>query len=179
MKRAAIIIALALFTLPASPALAQVRIAPQVSWGEDVDLGIGGRLLISLSRLVSDDADAGFLRRLDAIASFDYFTGCNNCSYFEVTSGLVLPLTIRQWGPYVGAGVNVGRFSADHASPGLDASDTDLGLALMLGLLFPLGQQQAFAELRSTAGGGEVTVFTFGIQFGGGGGSTGNARSSR
>ncbi|MCI0435918.1 MAG: hypothetical protein L0271_20080 [Gemmatimonadetes bacterium] len=176
MKRTALLTALALLSLTAPPVSAQLRIAPEVSWGDDVDLGIGGRLLLNLNRLVSSEGTGGIAGKLDAFGAFDYFTGCHDCSYYEITTGLLLPLTIRRIGPYIGVGANFGHFSADEVSPGIDASDTDIGLALMLGLLFPLGQQQAFLELRRTAGGGEHTVITFGVQFGGGGQSSGESR---
>lgn len=150
--------------LAARPADAQVRFAPQLAWGEDHDLAIGGRLLVNLSRLTSTSADRGFASRLDAVVPFDWFVDCTDCTYFEVTPSLLLPLTIRNVGPYVGAGVNIARISVN--APGQDESDVSLGLGLTGGLLVPVGRFTSFGEIRFTAGGARQTVITAGLQLG-------------
>lgn len=146
----------------AAPASSQLRFAPTLSWGEDADIAVGGRLLVNLGRLISDEGGQG---RLDLVVPFEWYFDCSDCTYVEVTPGLILPLTIRDVGPYLGAGLNIARLSAD--SDGRDTSDVEVGLGLTGGILFPVGQFAGFAEARATLGGAEQVVATVGIQLGG------------
>ncbi len=148
-------------------ASAQLRFAPQLSWGGDMGLAIGARVLLSLGRLVSDNPDEGLASKIDFVLPFDWDISCKDCSYFELTPGLILPLTVGRVGPYVGAGLNIAHVSV--ARPGADATDTSLGLSLNGGLLVPVGRLTAFGEIRLTAGGNKQTVVTAGLQIGGSG----------
>ncbi|MBT8403961.1 MAG: hypothetical protein KJP18_08895 [Gemmatimonadetes bacterium] len=145
-----------------APAAAQVRFAPTLSWGNDADIAVGGRLLVNLGRLISDEGARG---RLDLVVPVEWYFDCSDCTYIEVTPGLILPLTIRDVGPYLGAGLNIARISLD--AEGRDASDVEVGLGLSGGILFPVGQFSGFAEARATLGGAEQTVVTVGLQLGG------------
>ena len=147
------------------PASAQVRIAPSLAWGEDSELALGGRLLLNMSRLLSSEADRGPASKIDLVVPFDWFVDCSECTYFEVTPGLIIPLTIKDVGPYLGVGVNVARLSVD--ASGRDESDVSVGLGLSGGILFPVGDFMAFGEARATLGGRKQTVITIGLQVGG------------
>ncbi|MEQ9569630.1 MAG: hypothetical protein RLN75_05525 [Longimicrobiales bacterium] len=145
-----------------APAAAQVRFAPTLSWGEDADIAVGGRLLVNLGRVISDDGGQG---RLDLVVPFEWYFDCADCTYIEVTPGLILPLTIRDVGPYLGAGLNIARLSTD--ADGRDESDVEVGLGLTGGVLFPVGRFSGFAEVRATLGGAEQIVASVGLQLGG------------
>ncbi len=149
----------------AQPAAAQIRIAPSLSWGEDSELALGARLLLNMSRILSSEADRGPASKVDLVVPFDWFLDCADCTYFEVTPGLIIPLTIKDVGPYLGVGVNVARLSVD--TSGRDESDVSVGLGLSGGILFPVGDFMAFGEARTTLGGREQTVISIGLQVGG------------
>ena len=149
----------------AQSASAQVRIAPSLSWGEDSELALGARLLLNMSRILSSEADRGLASKIDLVVPFDWFVDCSECTYFEVTPGLIVPLTIKDVGPYLGIGVNVARLSVD--ASGRDESDVSVGLGLSGGLLFPVGDFKAFGEARTTLGGRKQIVITIGLQVGG------------
>jgi hypothetical protein len=149
----------------AQSASAQVRIAPSLSWGEDAELAVGARLLMSMSRILSSEADRGLASKIDLVVPFDWFVDCSDCTYFEVTPGLIVPLTVKDVGPYLGVGVNIARLSVD--SSGRDESDVSVGLGLSGGILFPVGDFVAFGEARTALGGREQIVISIGLQVGG------------
>lgn len=153
--------------LVAAPAQAQVWFGPQVSWGDDADIAIGGKIGAAVASLGND----GSRKNVDVMGAFDYFLDCDECSYFEITGGALYNFDIGEnIGPYAGAGLNYGRFSADIDVPGVsdDFSDSEIGLALMGGLRFLLGTLNADAGARITVGGAEQAVLSFAILFGGG-----------
>jgi len=169
-KKGLILLVLPLLLMSAQDAQAQFRIGPQVAWGDDsADLAVGGRFILNTGQPLV--AGAGSIYGL---LSFDWFVDCDNCSYFEITPAAFVPITVGEVGPFAGLGLNIGRVSYDVDSPGLGGSDTDIGLALLGGLQFPLGGQLAMAEARLTLGGAEHLVLTFAYLFGGGGGGDGN-----
>lgn len=144
-------------------------IGPQVSWGNDSDLGVGARIELGLPNLLTS---SGPLASTFLIGSFDYFfIDCDECTYWELNGNLAVPIAASSVDPYVGAGLNVSRFSIDFESdlPGfdVDGSSTDIGLNLLGGLRFPVGGLNAFGEGRFTVGGGEQLVLSFGVLFGG------------
>jgi len=153
-----------LVSLSFHPAAAQLRFAPELAWGDDQDLAIGARLAMNLSRLTSDSADQGIASKMDFVLPFDWFVDCSGCSYFELTPGLILPLTVKDVGPYVGAGLNIGRLSV--SSDGSDESDTRVGLGLTAGIVAPIRSFETFAEVRFTQGGAKQTVVTLGAYLG-------------
>ncbi|MGH7503734.1 MAG: hypothetical protein ACREL7_18565 [Longimicrobiales bacterium] len=147
----------------AVPAQAQVWFGPQLSWGDDFDLAIGGKIGAAIATLGSATSN-----NVDIMGSFDYFFDCEDCSYFEITGGGLYNFDIGEnIGPYAGAGLNYGRISIDEDISGVDLSDSEMGLALMGGLKFLLGTLDADASARITLGGAEQAVLSFAILFGG------------
>lgn len=168
MKKASFaVLALALaLSAWAAPAQAQVWFGPQVSWGDDADLAIGGKIGAAVASLGNNAAR----KNVDVMGAFDYFIDCEECTYFEITGGALYNFDIGESiGPYAGGGLNFGRFS--YSGPGsdlVDASNSEIGLALMGGLRFLLGTLNADAGARITVGGAEQAVLSFAILFGGG-----------
>jgi opacity protein-like surface antigen len=161
------VLALALMLgMAATPAQAQLWFGPQVSWGDDRDIAIGGKIGAAVASL----GNAGARKNVDLMGAFDYFLDCDECSYFEITGGALYNFDIGESiGPYAGGGLNYGRISVDSDSPGVDDfSDSEIGLALMGGLRFLLGTLNADAGARITVGGAEQAVLSFAILFGGG-----------
>jgi hypothetical protein len=158
----------ALLAVQSQPAQAQFWIGPHVSFGTDSDLGIGGRLGFGVPA-----ADEGIFSRLQIMVAFDYFLdglGCDNCTYWELTPAAIVPIAISEGlDTYVGAGLNIARFSFDEDILGVDVSSTDTGLAAIGGLRFPISSLAAFGEARLNIGGADQLVLTFGFLFGGGG----------
>ena len=149
------------------PAEAQAYIGPHIAWGDEADFAVGARAGISLSRLLSPDPNEGGLTRFDALLAFDWFLDCNDCSYFELTPAVTAPIQLNpEFLVYLGAGLNLARFSVDVSNDELDASDTDLGLAILGGAEFPIASLTSFLELRATLGGAEQVVISFGLLFG-------------
>jgi hypothetical protein len=133
----------------------------------DADFAIGARAGVSLSRLLSPDPSTSGLSRFDALIVFDWFLNCTNCNYFEVTPGVSVPIRFNETTAlYLGAGVNIARFSQEIELDELRGSDTDIGLALFGGLEFPVGRFSAFGDIRTAVGGSEQVVITFGLLFG-------------
>jgi opacity protein-like surface antigen len=146
----------------AVPAQAQLWFGPQVSWGDNADFAIGGKIGAAIASLGNDNAR----NNVDVMGAFDYFLDCDECSYFEVTGGALYNFDIGESiGPYAGAGLNWGRLSDSGPSP--DDSNSELGLALMGGLKFLLGTLNADAGARISVGGYEQAVISLAILFGG------------
>ncbi|HSH45277.1 MAG TPA: hypothetical protein VK966_05450 [Longimicrobiales bacterium] len=170
MKRFAMMTGLLL--LAAAPASAQVGFGPQVSWADDMDLGVGARFTFPLTQVASPEEDSPLSDML-IIGSFDWFfpnddTADVDVSYLEINANLAYPLELEELDPYVGAGVNVARFSLSSDVAGVpDTSDTEIGVNLLAGLNFFLGSFDAFTEARLELGGGEQFVLTAGLLFGG------------
>ncbi len=163
----------ALLALSATLAHAQ-RLGPQVSWDDDTDLALGGRIEFGLGSL---NRSEGAVSRMFGIVSFDYFfPDCDeglsfievDCSYWEANIGVGVPLVVEGIDPYVGGGFNVAHtsFEFPEPSPALDADDTEVGLNLLGGIRFRLGALSSFAEARFELSGGEQFVLTFGALFG-------------
>lgn len=151
----------AAFAIGASQVEAQA-IGPQITWGSDADLAVGARIELGLPNLLTS---SGPLSSTFLIGSFDYYIDCEECSLWEVNGNLAVPVAASSLNPYLGAGLNVMRFSTDFA--GLDVSDTEIGLNLLGGLKFPIGSLSAFGEGRLTVSGSEQFALTFGVLFGG------------
>lgn len=161
----------------AAGSLEAQRFGVQGNWSDDFDFGVGGRVELPLPNLLTSE---GALANTFLIGSFDYFfPDCGDsfggfdfdCSYWEINAGLAVPIVSSSIDPYVGAGLNLARFSSEFESdlPGVDddASETEVGLNLLGGLRFPLGGLSAFGEARLELGGGEQFVLTFGVLLGG------------
>jgi outer membrane immunogenic protein len=135
-----------------------VRFAPQVSYGDDSELGLGARVRAGLPSL----APGIFL-----VGSFDYFFPGNDVNYLEVNGnlGYTIPGVRGKIHPYAGGGLNYARVSFDNCS-GSGCSNSDIGLNLMGGLDFETSSKiTPFVEIRLELSGGEQFVITGGFYF--------------
>lgn len=161
--RSTIIAAAALMLAVPATGTAQVSLGPQLSWGGDTDIGIGGRVLVGVESLP----------RWDFIGTFDVFfpdDGPNNdVSYWEANGNLAYNFVIEDAEsifPYVGGGLNIGRVSNEF-DDGSDVSNTDLGINLLGGTQFEAASVIPFVEIRLLIEGapdGQV-VLTGGVLF--------------
>lgn len=159
-------ICLAVLGLAATEAHAQIRFGGQASYGDDVDLGIGARVMFGL-RSISE--------RLEGIASFDWFfpgdLGGIDWTCFEVNANAAYSIPLSGSAPlrpYVGGGLNVARTSIDLPDVPFFSgavSGTEVGLNILGGSKFGSGGLTPFAELRFELGGGEQFVVSGGILF--------------
>lgn len=160
MKRILLVLA-AVFALSfgAQPAQAQLGLGVGAVWGDDRDLGIGGRLAFNLFPL------PGSVISIQALGAFDYFLDCDDdCTYYEITPAVGISAGLVGIGVYGGVGANIARISFDDVADGEDASDTEVGAALIIGARIPMG---LFGEIRYTTGGAEQKVIAIGFRFGG------------
>ena len=168
-------VALAAALFVAAPAEAQVAFGPQVSWGDDSDIGVGARVEMPVGGMITQDA-ASMLASLKFIGSFDWFfigdEGCDedgvNCTYWEINANGAVPLPVEGFSPYLGAGLNVAHGGVsfdDDALEDFESSDTEVGLNILGGLNFGLGGLNSFVEGRIELGGGEQFVISAGLLF--------------
>jgi hypothetical protein len=143
-------------------ALGQVSLGPELSFGGDTDLGVGGRVLANVTSL----------EHWDFVGTFDVWfpdDGPNNdVSAWEANGGLAYNFLVEDTNvfPYAGAGLNVFHVSVDNFdSPGGGADDTDLGLNVFGGIKFPASSVTPFAEVRAVLEGADQVVITGGILF--------------
>ena len=177
MKRFAILLAgLALVHLAPTQAEAQVNFGPYVAWGDDSDLGIGGRVDIGLGNAFG--VDSGPFQNLFLNSGVSYFfIDCDSgfdfdevdCSYIEVNGNLAVPFTLEGSSiqPYAGSGLNIARVSVEAESGPFEGeeSETDVGLNILGGIFFPISDLRGFAEGKFELGGGEQFVLSGGILF--------------
>ena len=109
---------------------AQVRLGPQLSFGDDTDFGIGGRIV----------ANVESLPHWDFIGTFDVFFIDDNSNfdfdYFEANGNLAYNFGVPEvpsLSPYVGGGLNISRLLIEDISSGVERDNTDLGLNLFVG----------------------------------------------
>jgi opacity protein-like surface antigen len=134
-----------------------VRFAPQLSFADDTDLGIGARI-----RMGFPSVAPGFF----GVGSFDYFFP-DGFNYFEINAnvGYVIPGVRGKVHPYAGGGLNIARASAENCS-GSGCSNSEVGLNLLGGLDFETRSRiMPFIELRVELSGGEQFVVTGGLYF--------------
>ncbi len=127
-----------------------LRYGPQVSYADDADFGIGGRLEIPVP-----------VQRLSIITSFDIFFPGNSVDYWEINGNAKYAFALAEsiLGPYLGAGLHLARASAN------GNGNTELGANILGGMEFDTGPVVPFAELRVELGGGEQFVLTGGLLF--------------
>lgn len=154
----------------AAPAAGQVAFGPQVSWGDAFDFAIGGRAQVPLTQFVTAEAESP-LSTLLLIGSFDLFFPDDggidglDVTYFELNANAAYPLEVEGLSPYVGGGLNIGRYAVSFG--GDTSSHTEAGLNVLGGLGFLLGGFNTYAEARYALGGFEQLILTFGVLFGG------------
>lgn len=155
MRTRVLLIAAAAFMLmlPA-PAVGQVNVGPQLSYGDDTDVGIGGRVVLNVESL----------EHWDFIGSFDVFFP-DNFDYWELNGNLAYNFVIEDAEslyPYAGGGLNIANFDSD--GPG--DSETELGINAFLGSKFATESSiTPFLELRLVIEAAEQVVLTGGILF--------------
>ena len=154
----AVILVSGLLAAAPCPATAQTHFGGQLSWANDFDFGVGGRVEVPLD---------SWKEGLKGIGSADFFfPGDVDVSYFELNAGLAYSFSIEGKAdllPYVGGGLNLARVSAEFL--GETISDTEMGLNLLAGSRFGTGRLKPFAELRIELSGGEQFVLAAGILF--------------
>ncbi|UCC49712.1 MAG: outer membrane beta-barrel protein [Gemmatimonadota bacterium] len=161
MRRLLVAVCLAALVAVPSTAHAQVDLGGQLSWGDDADFGIGGRVVLGLPFEQVP---------LEVIGTFDYFfpdegPGGADVTYWELNANIVyrIPVRVPMLTPYAGTGINIAHVSVD--TDGVDASDTEVGINLLGGAKYDAGPVTPFAELRFELDGGEQFVLSLGVLF--------------
>lgn len=159
--RSLIMTAAALMLAVPATAVGQVAFGPQLSFGGDTDLGIGGRIL----------ANVESMEHWDFIGTFDVWfpddSGNNDVSAWEANGNLAYNFVVEDTSlnPYAGAGLSIFHVSIDDDLIGEDRDDTDLGLNLFGGLKFPGQSVTPFVEVRAVLEAADQVVVTGGILF--------------
>lgn len=161
MKRLPVVLLAMVFALGlAGPVQAQVSVAPEVAFGEDVDLGIGAHVAAPLTA-VDENLELAARFNLFFPDGFDYWEINGDARY-------LFPLPDNdQVVPYALGGLAFGNYSFDFESELVDVDDstTEFGLRLGGGVKFPMDRFHPFAELG--AGIGDVPDFVLrgGVSF--------------
>lgn len=145
-------VAALLLAVPATGS-AQVHFGPQLSWGGDTDVGVGGRVLVGVESLP----------RWDFIGTFDVFFP-DGFDYWEVNGNLAYNFVIEDAEsifPYAGGGLNIGSFDPDGPGDG----DTELGINLFAGTQFEAESIIPYLEVRLVIEAAEQVVLTGGVLF--------------
>lgn len=137
-KRLSGVVALAVIALTPSLSQGQATLGPTLAWNDDFDLGIGVQLEAALPTLGTG---------LGLMADFVLYFPDDPIDYFEFNGNLTydFPLQNSTAVPFVLSGLNFARVSID--SPGIDVSDTEVGLNVGGGIRFDAG------KVRPTLGG--------------------------
>lgn len=157
MRRLLVAVCLAAFLLVPSAAYAQLDLGGQLSWGDDADFAVGGRVVLGIP---SEQVP------LEAIGTFDYFfPDEDGLNYWELNTNVVyrIPVQVPMLTPYAGAGINIAHASLD--TDGVDVSDTEVGINLLGGVKYNAGPVTPFGELRFELDGGEQFVLSLGVLF--------------
>lgn len=169
LTRITLFLAVPLLLLGIAPNLdAQLRFGPEIAIADDWDFGIGGRVTGDVD--VFDQSESSALRSLRGIGQFLYYPDpiCDSCNAWEINLNGALPVTISGSDAdfYAGAGLNIANFSSD-AGSGFSDGDTEVGVNLIGGLNFNLGNLAAFTEAGIRLEGSEQFVFGGGLVLGG------------
>ncbi len=135
----------------------KIHIGGQISFADDADFGVGGRLMVGVPNSPG----------LEFLGSFDLFFPDGDVDYWEINANLIynFPFPERLWPrPYTGGGLNIAHIDAGGRGFGR-GEDTDLGLNLLGGVKLPLNHFTPFAEARVELEGGEQFVLTGGFLF--------------
>lgn len=157
--RSLVMTAAALVLAVPATAVGQVSFGPQLSFGDDTDLGIGGRVV----------ANVESLQHWDFVGTFDVWfpddRGTTDVSAWEANGNLAYNFVVEDssLNPYAGAGLSIFHFSIE--DDGFDDDDTQLGLNFFGGLKFPGQSMTPFVEIRGVLEGAEQVVITGGILF--------------
>jgi hypothetical protein len=147
-----LVILLALTAGVVTPLSAQITWGPQLSFGDNSDLGVGVRIDHPL-RIFGNAPVHG-------AGSFDWFFPSNNVTYLEFNYNAWYQFRADALTPYAGGGLVLAYASAN------GNSNTDLGVNLGGGLKFKTsGSIVPFLEARIELGAGEQFVVTGGVLF--------------
>ena len=128
----------------------------QLSWADDAELGVGGRIRHSWRSLFPRAPVTGQF-------SVDIFFPGNDIDYLELNYNVVYnftPASAPRLNPYLGGGLNFARVSVGNGN------ESDIGLNIVGGANFRTSSRVTpFVEIRLEAGGGEQLVLTGGILF--------------
>ena len=167
MRRFMVVLA---FLIAAHPEQASSQaFGPEVVWGDDTDIGIGGRVELGIGSAL---ASSGLWSQAALAGAFDYFfPDCSDeadCSYWELHGDLLVPITAASINPYLGAGLHLAHASVDIDVGEFDGggSSSDVGIDVLGGLRFSLGTLSAFTELRLELIGAEQFEIGGGLLFG-------------
>ncbi|MFW6089445.1 MAG: hypothetical protein ACODAB_06810 [Gemmatimonadota bacterium] len=159
--RSLVMTAAALLLAVPATAVGQVAFGPQLSFGGDTDLGIGGRVV----------ANVESLEHWDFVGTFDVWFpddgGGVDVSAWEANGNLAYNFVVEdsELNPYAGAGLSIFHVSFDSDGPGDGFDDTDLGLNFFGGLKFPGESVTPFVEVRAVLEGADQVAVTGGILF--------------
>ncbi len=180
MKRWAALAVTAGLIVVAQPVLAQASFGPQLAWGDDSDFGIGGRIDFDLAGPLAID-DGPFQNLFGSATGSYFFHNCDplvpdsvDCGFIEFNGNAGVPFAIEDTSltGYFGGGVHLTRFSVDTHGPVEDpgvipVADTEIGLNLLGGLKYPLGDLTGFVEGKFGLVGTSQFIISAGILFGG------------
>lgn len=156
MKSLAAATFLALLLIGPQTSSGQVQLGGQVDYGENTDLGLGGRSELGLPTPLP----------LRLLGTFDYFfPERDDLDYWEANANLTytLPIPTSNWSPYFGGGLNVAHIAIKN--PFEDRSRTELGANLLGGFKYVAGPIVPFGEVRVEISGGEQFVLAGGLLF--------------
>jgi opacity protein-like surface antigen len=151
---------------------AQVLFGPQVAWGDDTDLGVGGRVEFGLGNMISQEGPLASL--FGMVTGTYFFMNCGagvfgsdvDCSYIEFNANAGVPFTLESGLVlYGGTGLHVGRTSVSWQ--GYSDSNTEIGLNLLGGVKYALSGFNTFAEAKLGLGGASQFMLQAGVLFGG------------
>lgn len=163
------ILTLLAVTVLAVPAVAHAQgreargidLGPQILYGGDTDLGVGGRVIINVESLPNWDFLGSF-----NVWFPDDSPGVDR-SAWEANANLAYNFLIEDVEtvfPYVGAGLNIFHASAE-LSNNQDVDDTVLGVNLFGGTKFTAGSLTPFVEVRVVLDGADQVVIALGLLF--------------
>jgi hypothetical protein len=155
-------VAIAGLSIAARPVQAQFRVGGGGTWGSDSELGIAARVQLGLGAQIAQRDLTGQLSAEWYVDACDF-----DCNYFVLTPAAFVPFAGTRVTPFAGAGLNLSHASVDTPFENVDTSNTELGLALLGGILFPMGSMTGQGEGRITLGGSEQLVLSFSVLFGG------------
>lgn len=156
MRKAMIVAALVAVAMPSmarAQAQAPTRFGAQLSFGNDIDFGLGARVRVPVDQLLPGVAVEG---------AFDYFFPGNDLKYWELNANADYTLLLHDASaqPYFGGGLNLAHASTNAAS------DTHLGLNVLLGTRLGRGPRfNPFIEAREELRSGGKLVLTAGLLF--------------
>ena len=88
-----------------------------------------------------------------------------DCSAWELSPSLAVPMKAGEMDAYVGAGLSVARVS--FSFPGFSSSSSETGINVLGGLKLTVAGRPAFVEARFGLGGADQLAVSFGMLFGG------------